>query len=1098
MNDIKYSLFSESAIREINRLKKSEISNYTIVEKKSWEKRWNKIKQYANDWNKKLIDQNSIFERERSVYPEFMRIVLCGILEYDSDLIEHERTVGDTNKPVEWQLSDKKGNRILCVECKIRGTNLKDPQKNYPNQVTPIEQTHGYLSKSDLRYGICTDYSKFILLTESGSHKYYEFDFTDIFHDEIINEELLMTFYLIFGKYVIFNEKKMSILHEKSLLAEKELTDNFYKIFSKTRLMIIKEFRESSIGDDDILKFATIFLNRLMFILFADAKGFIPTQLLQTQIRNMINAGITNDTKMVFDRILTLFKAFSTGSKEYGGSIHKFNGGLFDYDEIPNELRFMDKRDESFFDKIIAHNEKPKYEKSKIDEIIESNPNLNPIIQNILKISSYDFNSEINVNILGHIFEQSIGELAVIRNEMFESGKSNVLRYEKIIQSTTDDIARKKHGIFYTPDNITEFICKHTIIPYLSINNTATTVPELITEYVENSSLMVLKKKLRELKIIDPACGSGAFLTKSVDILLSIHHKIWLLESDAYIADKPNVKKSRTFSNKKPRNETQVTLKKFSAQVKMAEIIQNNIYGVDLNPESVEITKLALFLKTASDVKPLPKISDQIKTGNSLSFSTLDDADTDNMNEQPVEQFDWKKNFPTIFDNGGFDIVIGNPPYYDLGKNDPLKYTPYYEELNVGKKINIAALFVRKMFDLSIVNGYVGVIIPKSFLTVPSWEKIRNFVLGKNIQFINDVGKQWQEVGIEQTVVISNNKEPSNTDIKIYHEPHSSHMLKQPNSKSIILTWATNQDIAMFKRIRDNCIFFKDICEYPRGKSIKNIEFHDWDDVLILGGSNVGQFLIKDGSKRKPNRYLSNDQATNFFQNKNNYPKGRVICQNIVSSVPKFVAAIDLDGQYTDDTINNIIIKKNDKFPNNHTSNSYLMALLNSDLITYYLRYAMINNAALTVHVDSYINELPLKIPSTSQLASISKSADLITNKINERQEIINNFIDVELKNIPISKTLKQSLIDQKNRKLEKFWNFKNVDEFMYTFREIHIKFKTSIDAKNLENKFKTAKNKIKKIDNIIEENRESINLTIFDIYEITDKERERIKTILS
>ena len=146
-----------------------------------------------------------------------------------------------------------------------------------------------------------------------------------------------------------------------------------------------------------------------------------------------------------------------------------------------------------------------------------------------------------------------------------------------------------------------------------------------------------ISKIYPDIKIVDPACGSGAFLITAFEYLLNYNNYL-----NDKIFDLTGVKDL------------------FSDTTK--EILQNNIFGVDLNKESVEITKLSLWLKTADKNKTLASLENNIKCGNSL----IDDPEiAGNL------AFNWEKEFPEIFANGGFDIVVGNPPYVkeDIGKN---------------------------------------------------------------------------------------------------------------------------------------------------------------------------------------------------------------------------------------------------------------------------------------------------------------------------------------------------------------------------------------------------------------------------------------------
>ena len=262
-----------------------------------------------------------------------------------------------------------------------------------------------------------------------------------------------------------------------------------------------------------------------------------------------------------------------------------------------------------------------------IQNLIDRERKLNPIIKNLLMMDSFDFTTDLNVNILGHIFEQSISDL-------------EELKEEKVSR-------RKKECVFYTPEYITDYICRNTIIPYLSKSGTNST-QTLIYEYENN--IEELEKKFREIKILDPACGSGAFLIKAVDILLEIHKEILNLK--------------QFLRPEKYSDNGQAKMDKWNEESEAKEIIENNIYGVDINPESAEITKLALFLKIAERGKKLSELTNNIKVGNSL----ISDKSIDKM------AFNWELEFPQIFYdendkervNTGFNVVIGNPPYLNI------------------------------------------------------------------------------------------------------------------------------------------------------------------------------------------------------------------------------------------------------------------------------------------------------------------------------------------------------------------------------------------------------------------------------------------------
>jgi type I restriction-modification system DNA methylase subunit len=265
----------------------------------------------------------------------------------------------------------------------------------------------------------------------------------------------------------------------------------------------------------------------------------------------------------------------------------------------------------------------------------------------MLTISSFDFSSELDVNILGHIFENSIGDI----EELKEDTKNR----------------RKKEGIFYTPDYITDYICRNTIIPYLSKSGKVDKIPDLLNEYSWSTEIEDLDEKLKNIKIVDPACGSGAFLNKATDILLEIHETIFDIKKGYTTITDMRVGKGKGRRTESIQH-TDLGVYVFDHIEKRREILLNNIYGVDLNEESVEITKLSLFLKVCRKNLKLPNIDKNIKNGNSL----IDDP------KYTDKPFNWNESFSEIFKEGGFDIVIGNPPYVRQEKIKEIK--PYLKE----------------------------------------------------------------------------------------------------------------------------------------------------------------------------------------------------------------------------------------------------------------------------------------------------------------------------------------------------------------------------------------------------------------------------------
>ena len=283
----------------------------------------------------------------------------------------------------------------------------------------------------------------------------------------------------------------------------------------------------------------------------------------------------------------------------------------------------------------------------KIEDFLSNLKLDDKVLKNIFKglyypDCPYEF-SVLGVEILGQIYEQFLGK---------------TIRLTKGHQAKVEEKpeVRKAGGVYYTPQYIVEYIVKNTV-----------------GEKLKGQT----PKKISGLTICDPACGSGSFLIGAFDLLLK-----WHLE---HYTNKTRLRKATKEERIYQFNETtyRLTIRE------KRRILLNNIYGVDIDRYAVEVTKLSLLLKLMenenqesawrlfkeSQMQILPDLSTNIKCGNSLigpdfyDGQNFDLFDDDQMRK--INVFDWPDEFPEIFEGGGFDVVIGNPPYVDIKGLDP-------------------------------------------------------------------------------------------------------------------------------------------------------------------------------------------------------------------------------------------------------------------------------------------------------------------------------------------------------------------------------------------------------------------------------------------
>ncbi|MEK7664866.1 MAG: N-6 DNA methylase [Patescibacteria group bacterium] len=383
---------------------------------------------------------------------------------------------------------------------------------------------------------------------------------------------------------------------------------------------------------------------------------------------------------------------------------------------------------------------------------------------------------------------------------------------------------RKEQGIYYTPSYIVDYIVKNSLGPVLD----------------KCRSVLDVKK----IKILDPACGSGSFLIKAVDIV---------------------AEKYRSFGYK-------------DEELLKRQIIDENIYGVDLDPQAVEITRLNLLINALSERIKFSPLKN-IKNGNSLLF-------------------DWQDEFPKVFKQGGFDCIIGNPPYIKefINKSafDDLHNSPYYQG-----KMDIWTMFACISIDLLKENGILGFIAPNSWVTNAGSSIFRNKILkdGELKSFI-DFGdyKVFEQAGIQTMIFVFEKKKPNKKYLVNY--------LK-----------VTDKSVAEDKLITD--IFGKKvkINIEPENLIGKNITFEDSKTGLILDKIESKQNFkltekeVGQGIVPAPDKYFLVDDISEYTEKEKNYLK------KYYTSSYKYHAGIS-DKWLFYMSANNFDAKKFDEFPN--------------------------------------------------------------------------------------------------------------------------------------------------------------------------------------
>lgn len=515
----------------------------------------------------------------------------------------------------------------------------------------------------------------------------------------------------------------------------------------------------------------------------------------------------------------------------------KYNSGLFDFEEdtITPELKVSDK----LLDKILEHLYYPN--------------------------SPYEF-SVLGVELLGSIYEQFLGK--VIRLTAGHNAK---------VEEKPE--VKKAGGVFYTPQYIVEYIVKNTV-----------------GELLKDKSI----KQAEKIKVLDPACGSGSFLIGAYEYLLDWH----LAQYEKMTSkEKEKLEKKGVIYKQVNKESTGKSIESWQLTTnEKKRIMLNNIYGVDIDKQAVEVTKLSLALKMLENENQqsinkqmklfaeriLPDMGGNIKCGNSLVGSDYwEDKDLSEVSEEEINKvnaFDWDQEFKEIMSKGGFDGVIGNPPYVEFKILDNHSKNAIEKRFSsTTGKYDLYIPFIELGQNLLKDNGFLSYITPSMFTKRDYGKDIREYI-SKNLylkiyvdfgdfQVFNNVTVYtavyiMSKKNIDRSLIIRirNGREQSSSNINSY-------LLKKHDNKDIDSyyvdsnryrgnnVWAfENPEIyKLIERIKDNTKFkLKDILKYTfqgiasgkdsvfyisdETKKIYQIE----DDILreLLKGKDIRRYYI--------------------------------------------------------------------------------------------------------------------------------------------------------------------------------------------------------------------------------------------------------------
>ncbi|WP_370214016.1 Eco57I restriction-modification methylase domain-containing protein [Mesoflavibacter profundi] len=673
------SLYQPSVLKHYLKLQDSEAIN----------KAYTKYKRYFLN---PTIQDNIRSSKEEEYQGIFLTELFVNVLDYtlkpkaNFNLVAEYKNQNNARK-ADGAILD---NDIAIGVIELKGTNTKDLE-------SIRKQAFDYkANQKGCVYVITSNFEKLRFYINDAT----EFEEFNLFELTPEHFELL---YICLQKDNVLNNTPLKI-KEQSVVEEEQITKQFYKDYSLFKRELFRDLvkrnaktlksQASNVtssaverSQEELLEVQrleknvklTLFkksqklIDRYLFIFFAEDRGLLPpnsTQQILDKWKADVDFGDDRPLYVLFKQYFNFLDTGRAGTTKRA-EIYAYNGGLFKEDKTLDSL--------------------------DIDSDL--------LYKHTSKLAAYDFESQVDVNILGHIFENSLNEIESVNAEIeganFDKQKSK----------------RKKDGVFYTPKYITKYIVENTIGKLCEEKKTELGFKEeeyfkgrknrqkaTITKLVD--ILDIYRDWLLQLTICDPACGSGAFLNQALNFLIAEHQYIDELKTKVLGGGLqfPDIENT---------------------------ILENNIYGVDLNEESVEIAKLSLWLRTAQPRRKLNDLSSNIKCGNSLIDSKSVAGD---------KAFNWQEQFPKVFENGGFDVIIGNPPYVKRQNISNEGEISYLEKNYSSATYNfdLYILFLEKASFLINANGVISFINPSKFTSTKTGEGIRSF-LDKNCKIIEYV-----------------------------------------------------------------------------------------------------------------------------------------------------------------------------------------------------------------------------------------------------------------------------------------------------------------------------------------------------------------------
>jgi predicted type IV restriction endonuclease len=659
------------------------------------------------------------------------------------------------------------------------------------------------------------------------------------------------------------------------------------------------------------------------------------------------------------DRIIFLRIAEDRGIETYGALMALLNGERV-YRRLVELFRKADDRYNSglfHFQHEAEEHEPP--DELTVDLKIDDGPLQHIIRRLYYPESPYEF-AVLPADILGQVYEQFLGK---------------VIRLTKEHHAKVEDKpeVKKAGGVYYTPTYIVDYIVRNTVGKLLDGRTPRDIAGSSLTRSLSRGERARVRGR-PPLRILDPACGSGSFLIGAYQFLLDWYR-------DRYVADGPETHRKELYEG--PGGEWRLV----TAERK--RILLAHIYGVDIDPQAVEVTKLSLLLKVLEGEsgeslrkqlqifheRALPDLGANIKCGNSLIGPDFYEGQQpglfgDDEERRRVNAFEWRAEFPEVFggqgakdarNNGGFDCVVGNPPYLFITEV-PEEFRSYYETRyrGVSYRFDLYGAFIeRASSQLLRCGGVFGFIIPHTLLSNDSFQELRKLLAVRTSLFqVVDLGPGvFRNAKNETMLLFFERADPGATTLvqvlrsspKAFPQPIEAFAAKQQEwalpDGSAWLVHGGSQSRKLLEKMQRSGVELGKLCTINQGLRTGNNEKYlacaargkDWKPAA--GGKEIGRYEPIPGGLFVLYRpaLLDAPRKPEIFDS-----AAKVVVQEIrnISLPRRIVATLDLGRVFCLQSTN-VINPRSSDCPEDMR---YLLGVLNSTAVNTFFRRSFSGN----------------------------------------------------------------------------------------------------------------------------------------------------------